>query len=140
VGPTASADDLERRKKYLVHARDQTPERLVQGKRLLNWALDLNVQLITQLTVARYGAVCTVLNEAHHTLKTCSVKAYIHTYVTSALREDEIIHVIHTHTGVYMCVSIWQCRDVCKLVYSGRPASQPASIAASQLQVTHASS
>ena len=62
LGSTASADDLERRTKSLVHARDQIPERSVQGKRLLNWALDSNVQLITQLTVERYGAVCTVLN------------------------------------------------------------------------------
>jgi len=107
VGPTASADDLERRKKAVVHARDQTPERLVQGKRLLNWALDLNVQLSTQLNVERYGAVYTVLNEAHHTLETCSVKAYIHTYATSALREDEIIHeIIHvryTHRCIHAC-------------------------------------
>lgn len=108
MGLTASADDLERRKKSLVHARDQTPERLVQGKRLLNWALDLNMQLITQLTVERYGAVCTVLNEAHHTLETCSVNAYNHTYVTSALREDEIIHVRYTHT--HRCIHA--CSDM----------------------------
>jgi len=125
VGPTASADDLERRKKYLVHARDQTPERLVHGSRLLNRALDLNVQLITQLTAERYGAVCTVLNEVHHTLETCSVKAYIHTYVTSALREDEIIHVIHTHTQRYTCVFRYgnAATSASWFTEAGRPAS-----------------